>query len=206
MDISIEHIIEVLGYLGIFGLMLANGVFSFPSSQILYIVSGYFVYIGTLGFLPVVLLGALGNTIGNYLLFLLSRKHGLTYITKLTLLPLSEIKKMQIVFRKRGPWFLFIGKLLPALKVFVPIVAGLASMRSVIFFPIVAVASAIWATFFVGIGYVFGKETEVFGAYAVVLFIVAFIVISIFYRFMNSRAVIDELAQAESREKDDKKE
>ena len=71
---SIEQIIILSGYVGIFGLMILNGVFSFPSSQILYIISGYFVFTGSLSLMLVSVVGALGNTIGNTILFYLTRK------------------------------------------------------------------------------------------------------------------------------------
>lgn len=192
-DLSIEHLIEVLGYLGIFTLMATNGVFSFPSSQILYIICGYLIFSGNLALSLVIITGALGNTLGNYILYLLTRRYGLTYITKLTLIPLREIQKAEIVFRKRGTWFLFIGKLLPALKVFMPIIAGITRMNQFLYLIIILITSAIWASVFIAIGYYFGKETEVFGVYAVILFIVAFVAISVFYKYMNSKVVLDEL-------------
>ena len=73
---DIEAIIVGASYAGIFGLMIANGFFSFPSSQILYIIVGYFVGTGKLALLPAVLLGALGNTIGNVFLYEAVRGHG----------------------------------------------------------------------------------------------------------------------------------
>jgi len=192
-EASIEQIIIAAGYLGIFGLMITNGVFSFPSSQILYIVSGYFIFTGDLNLHFVALAGTLGNTIGNTALFYLTREKGLKYITKLTLLPRREIDKVQIVFKKRGPWFLFIGKLLPAIKVFMPIVAGIGKMKTSIFVPIILVSSYIWSLIFISIGYYFGKSSDVFGIYAVILLIIAAILVFFFYKYMNSKEVAKEL-------------
>lgn len=192
-EAGIEHIIIVAGYFGIFGLMITNGIFSFPSSQILYIVSGYFVFTGDLNIFLVVICGALGNTIGNVILYYLVREKGLLYVTKLTLLPEKEIRKVQIVFAKRGPWFLFIGKMLPAVKVFMPIVAGIAKMNVVLFVPIILVSSSVWGFIFITIGYYFGKSSDFFGTYAVILLIFAVILVFFFYRYMNSHSVLKEL-------------
>lgn len=192
-EAALEQIVVTLGYIGIFGLMTANGVFSFPSSQILYIIGGYFVYTGSLDLSFVVLAGTLGNTLGNYILFRLSAKYGLPYITKLTLLPETEIRKVQVAFEKRGTWFLFAGKLLPAIKVFVPIVAGIAKMRTRTYLPIIFVSSALWSLIFIGIGYFFGKQADFFGKYVIVLFIIALVLVGVFYRYMNSAGVLKEL-------------
>jgi membrane protein DedA with SNARE-associated domain len=192
-EASIEQIIILAGYFGIFGLMITNGLFSFPSSQILYIVSGYFIFSGSLNFFLVSIAGAIGNTIGNTILFYLTREKGLEYITKLTLLPLEEIKKVQIAFSKKGPWFVLFGKLLPAIKVFVPIVAGIGKMKTSIFIPIILVSSYIWSVLFIALGYYFGKSTDFFGKYAIVLGVIALILVGVFFKYMNSSSILQEL-------------
>ena len=78
-EISVENVIVTLGYIGIFGLMISNGVITLPSSQILYIITGYFIFTGELNFALASLMGALGNTIGNIILYELARKKGLEY-------------------------------------------------------------------------------------------------------------------------------
>ena len=195
-EASIEQIVLAMGYFGIFSLMIANGIFSFPSSQILYILCGYFIFTGSLDLVLVSAIGAVGNTIGNVILFFLTKKHGLHYISKLTLLPETEIQKVQIAFEKRGAWFLFAGKLLPAIKVFMPIVAGIGKMRTSVFVPIIIVSSYLWSLPFIAMGYYFGKSTDFFGKYALVLGIFAVILVVVFYRYMNSASVKTELLRS----------
>lgn len=190
---TIESIILFSGYAGIFFLMIANGVVSFPSSQILYIIAGYFVFTGHLNLFLVVTAGALGNTIGNVILYELARSKGLSYLTRWKIFPERELKKVQVAFNKRGAWFLFIGKLIPALKVFIPIPAGIARIHRALYVAIVAFTSTLWTFPFLAIGYYFGKSANVFGAYAVVLALIALIVATIFYKFMNSEEVVSEI-------------
>jgi membrane protein DedA with SNARE-associated domain len=192
-EAAIEHIIVTAGYIGIFGLMITNGFVSFPSSQILYIVSGYFIFTGDLNLFLVSILGAVGNTIGNFILFYLTREKGLEYVSKFTLLPHEEVAKLQIAFSKRGTWFVFIGKLLPAIKVFMPIVAGMAKMKTHVFIPIILISSYIWSLAFISIGYFFGKSADLFGTYALILLIFALILVGIGYKYMNSSSVLREL-------------
>ena len=198
MEFDIETIIVALGYLGIFLLMSSNGVISFPSSQILYIISGYFVFTGNLSLPLVVFFGALGNTVGNIILYEIVRFKGLHYIEKigsekLKLFPKKELRKIAAAFHKKGVWFLFVGKLVPALKVFVPIAAAIGETKRKIYIPMMLVASAIWSGPFIAIGYYFGKSSDVFGKYAVVMILIALVVMALFYRYINSKEVLDEV-------------
>lgn len=199
---DLEHIILASSYFGIFGLMVANGFLSFPSSQILYILVGYFVSTGHLVLLPASLLGALGNAVGCQLLYEIVRRHGLDALRKFPVYDPKELRKVEVAFRKKGWWFLFIGKLLPAIKVFVPIPAGLGKMHRGAFIAIMFIASWIWSFVFIGIGYFFGKGAGMWKSYGIILMIVAATVLYLFYRYLNSPAILREVEGLESDDKD----
>ena len=190
---DIESVIIASSYLGIFLLMIANGAVSFPSSQILYIIVGYFISVGSLALFPASLVGAIGNAIGNIILYEVVRRRGIHYLKKFQVFREQDIKKVEIVFRKRGLWFLFVGKLLPAIKVFVPIPAAMGKTHRGVFATIMFVASWLWSLIFIAIGYTFGKSTEIWKSYGVILFIIATIIIFVFYRMLNSKEVLREL-------------
>ena len=192
---DIETIILTSSYLGIFGLMIANGALSFPSSQILYIIVGYFIGNGTLALLPSAFLGALGNTIGNVLLYEAVRAHGLAAIEKYGIFRKEAVKSVEIAFRKKGLWFLFVGKLLPAIKVFVPIPAALGKVHRGIFAGIMFVASFLWSLLFIAIGYFFGKSADVWQSYGIILAIVAGIIVFLFYRMLQAPEIQEEVAR-----------
>ncbi len=193
LGLSIETIIASASYFGIFILMITNGAVSFPSSQLLYIIAGYFIAQGDLAIIPVALVGAAGNTVGNIILYELVRRRGRTFVEKMKLFPMRELAKVEIAFRKKGAWFIFIGKLLPAIKVFIPIPAGLGKMHRGLFAALMFVASFIWSLGFISIGYFFGKSSNMFGAYPFILVIIAVIVLFLFYRYINSNEVIREI-------------
>lgn len=192
---DIEIVIQGFGYLGIFGLMIANGFLSFPSSQLLYIIVGYFIGTGALLLFPASLLGALGNTIGNIFLYEAVRRHGVHYVKKFAIFREDDIRKVEIVFRKKGLWFLFVGKLLPAIKVFVPIPAALGKVHRGVFAALMLAASWLWSLIFISIGYFFGKGAVMWKSYGIILMIVAFIIMFIFYRMLNAKDVLDEIAK-----------
>ncbi len=201
LGIPIEQVVISLSYFGIFLLMILNGVISFPSSQILYIITGYFIFTGNISLIPVVIVGALGNTIGNIILYELVRAKGVKFI-EIIAIKLYKIQKqtfeknlakVQIAFQKKGAWFVFIGKLLPALKVLVPIPAGLAKMSRVLYITIIFISSMLWTLPFITIGYYFGKSSDMFGKYAFALILVALVVLAIFYKYINSEKVVSEV-------------
>lgn len=199
---DIEQIILGGSYVAIFGLMVANGFFSFPSSQVLYIIVGYFIGTGYLAPLPASLVGAIGNTVGNIVLYEAVRVHGVHYLERFRVFRAEDIRKVEVVFRKKGLWFLFIGKLLPAIKVFVPIPAGIGRVHRGAFAGIMFVASWIWSFIFIAIGYFFGKGAELWKSYGIILFVVAAVVIFLFYRYMNSATVIRGMGDVPDRGSD----
>lgn len=189
---EIEVIITTLGYLGIFLLMISNAVVMFPSSQVLYIICGYFIFTNNL-LLPIVILaGATGNTIGTAILYEIVRRKGLDYILRFKIFPKKEILKIQTAFHKKGLWFLFIGKLLPAIKVFVPVVAAIGKADRIPYTIIMFITSFIWTIPFISIGYFFGKSSDFFGIYSIILIFVALIVVAIFYKYVNAININDD--------------
>jgi len=203
---SIEGIIISLSYLGILLLMTSNGFWALPSSQIIYIVTGYFAFQGDLNIFYVILIGALGHSIGNYILYEIAREKGLKYSTKFIKYmfafkdPQKEIKKFQTAFNKKSILFLFIGKLANPSKIFIPIPAGIAKMNRVIYLVITYITSAIWASIFVSIGYYFGKSYSNFGYIGAVMLVLFIGVSMYFYKFMNSEEILKDLEK-----KDEKK-
>lgn len=192
-DTTLEALIQGGSYIAIFALMIANGAVSFPSSQILYIIAGYFIARGDLALPLVAFAGALGNTAGNVILYELARTHGRAFITRMKLFPERELAKVEHAFKKKGAWFVFVGKLLPAIKVFVPIPAGLGKMSRPLFATLMFVASFIWSLAFISIGYFFGKSSDLFGRYAIILIIIATVVILLFHRYINSEEIVREI-------------
>jgi len=190
MRMDIEHIVLATSYVGIFGLMIANGFASFPSSQILYIIVGYFVSTGTLGILPASIAGAAGNTVGNILLYEAIRSHGIRYLSRFPFYKEREVKKVEVAFRKRGALFLFIGKLLPAIKVFIPIPAAVGRMHRGLFATIMLSSSWLWSLIFIGIGYFFGKSAGVWKSYGIILMVIAATVVYFFWRYLNSPEIL----------------
>jgi membrane-associated protein len=165
--------------------MLTNGAVNFPSSQFLYVICGYFISTGALLFIPTIVAGALGNTFGNILTFLLVKKYDRPFARKLLMVDEATFTKihsaLHATFSKRGLLYIFVSKLIPSIKAFIPIVAGLANTRTGITSFIFFVASIIWAIMVTSIGYFFGEHVS-FKSITTVSLLIGFVVIYFVYK------------------------
>lgn len=184
---DLDLIISNFSYIGIFFLMIANGIINFPSSQILYVVVGYFVGTGALSFTGSVIAGGLGNAIGNVIMFLLIKKYEKPLARKLLMLPPEAFDKMHsalhATFKERGMWWIFLGKLIPSVKAFIPVIAGLAQLRTALTSFIFLTASLIWAAGVISIGYFFGKTVSLSYLPIVSLIVAAVVFILVYKKF-----------------------
>lgn len=188
MDLHL--LISSFSYLAIFILMTLNGVVNIPSSQLLYIIAGYFVSTHHLLFVPTIITGGAGNTLGNIITFLLIKKYGHTLARKLLMLDEKTFTKihsaLHSTFIHRGMWYLFIGKLTPSVKAFIPIVAGLADTKTKATSFIFLTASFIWAILMTSLGYFFGEHITL-TSFAFVSFLVGATIIFIIYRKISKK-------------------
>ncbi len=170
--------------------MIANGIVNFPSSQILYLIVGYFVSIGKLSFIPAIIAGTIGNTMGNIVAFLLIRKYQRPLARKLLMLDEKTFDKiysaLHDTFSRHGIWWLFIGKLTPSVKAFIPIVAGLARTPVSLTSGIFLVASAIWGTAIIYIGKTFGEHVSL-SSFLAVSAVVGVAILFILYKKISKK-------------------
>ncbi len=181
---DLHSLISTFSYIAIFILMFTNGVGNFPSSQFLYLVCGYFVSTGNLLFLPTIIIGTTANTLGNITTFLLIKKYGESFARKLFMLDEKKFNKiysaLHSTFQDKGLWWLFLGKLTPSIKAFVPMVAGLANTENKITSFIFLVGSLIWAIMVTSIGYFFGEHISLTSLTAVSLTVGSIIIFVVY--------------------------
>ena len=187
---DLHSLISSGSYIAIFLLMLANGIINFPSSQILYLVVGYFVATGNLLFAGAVLAGGVGNSIGNVITYMLVKKYDRPLAMKLLMMKKPLFDKLHTAlhdtFSRRGIWWLFIAKLTPSVKAFVPVVAGLAQTPVAITAFIFTSASLIWATIIIYLGYAFGEHVSL-TSFLGVSFIIGITIVFIIYKKISKR-------------------
>lgn len=188
MDIT--SLVTSFSYPAIFLLMIANGIINFPSSQLLYIITGYFISTGSLLFIPTIIAGALGNTIGNIITFLLAKKYDRPFAQKILMMDDSAFTKihsaLHATFSKKGMWYIFFGKLIPSVKAFIPVVAGLANTKTKLTSILFLLSSIIWAITVNAIGYYFGKNVSL-TSFTFVSLAIGFTILFLVYRNVSKR-------------------
>ncbi len=165
-------------YITIFISLFLNGLTNLPSSQIIYLTLGYLTNINGFNFYLAVLLGAIGNTLGNLFLYRLIYNNSDFINSKLakTLnINFTTLEKYNSYFKNKWWGWLILGKLTPSIKVLVPIICGTSKISylraTVIFF----LGSLFWAIGVTYLGFYFGKESSLLEFYIIVTLIYAII-------------------------------
>ena len=119
------------GYLAIFLLMLAESAcIPFPS-EVTMLVGGWYVADGNLDFFWVGTWGVMGNLVGSWHAYWLGRTGGrelLDRYGKYVLIRSHDIDKAEIWWDKHGDSATFFSRLLPVIRTFISVPAGIAEM------------------------------------------------------------------------------
>lgn len=168
----IIHFIQTSGYLGIFILMTLESALIPIPSEVTMPFSGFLVTKGVLSLWPVILAGTLGNLIGSLIAYGIGKYLEETVILSLVekygkfiLMTKEDYNKSVAWFKKYGNSIVFFSRLLPAIRTFISLPAGLAEMNIWKFSIYTFVGSFIWSSFLAMIGVYLGnnwKSLEVY--------------------------------------------
>lgn len=162
---NLTVIISNYGYLAIFILMtLESAIIPIPS-EITMPFAGFMAASGLLNFWLVVLVGALGNLFGSILAYGLGYKKGEGWVRqainrwgKWLLIREEEFDRAKIWFGKYGQTVTFFSRLLPVVRTFISLPAGIAKMSFPVFCLLTFIGSFIWSAFLAFLGYKLGEN------------------------------------------------
>jgi membrane protein DedA with SNARE-associated domain len=161
-DIAINWI-NSIGYLGILlGMILESACIPIPSEVIMPF-GGYLVSTGHLNLIGVILIGTLGNIIGSLIAYAIGHWGGKRFINrfgKYVFLSQKHLESAEKWFDKRGEIAVFVSRILPAIRTFISLPAGIARMSLGKFLTYTALGSVIWSSILTYIGYLLGKNWE----------------------------------------------
>ena len=157
-----------LGYFGIFFLMfLESTVFPIPS-EVVMIPAGYLAYKGEMNIYIVILLGILGSLGGALFNYFFALKFGRTFLLKYGkyfFVSHESIEKTEKFFKNHGHISTFSGRLIPGLRHYISLPAGLAKMNLFVFCLYTSLGAAIWVTILTVLGYYLGDNQELIKEY-----------------------------------------
>jgi len=113
--------------------------------------------------IPLIILGALGATIGTTVIYLVALKLGRTILLRyLRFVKISEkkLERVEIWFEKYGDKAVFLGRMIPVMREMISVPAGLLKMKIPKFILYTFAGSLVWATGTILAGYYFGASLE----------------------------------------------
>ena len=116
--------------------------------------------ISLIGVIPMVILGAIGATIGTSAIYLIALKLGRVVLLRyLKYVRVSEkkLERVEIWFEKYGDKAVFLGRLVPVMREMISIPAGLLKMKIPKFVMYTFAGSCVWSTGTILSGYYFGE-------------------------------------------------
>ncbi len=131
-----EEWVRSYGYLAIFLLMLAESAcIPFPS-EVTMLVGGWYAATGRLSFFWVGAAGVFGNLVGSWVAYAVGRTTGRTLLDrygKYVLIRRHDIDRAEVWWERHGDAAVFVSRLLPVIRTFISLPAGIARMPLVKF-------------------------------------------------------------------------
>lgn len=160
----VKFIVETvgsLGYIGIFIMMfLESTVFPIPS-EVVMIPAGYLAHKGEMNIYIVIILGALGSLCGALFNYYFALKFGRTFLMKYGkyfFVSQETIEKTEVFFKDHGHISTFSGRLIPGLRHYISLPAGLARMNLFVFCLYTTLGATIWVIILTILGYYIGDN------------------------------------------------
>lgn len=190
LDVLITWIVNAIhasGYLGVFFLMLLESALIPIPSEIIMPFSGYLVYLKSFGFFEVIIAGTLGNLAGSLLSYWIGLKGGRKIIEKYEKVFFFSKKDIDFAerwFRERGEITIFLSRLLPAIRTFVSLPAGVGKMDIKKFVVYTLIGSFVWSVFLCWVGIFLGSSWDsilgFFRQFDIVIIISAIVILVVY--------------------------
>ncbi|HVA96713.1 MAG TPA: DedA family protein [Candidatus Acidoferrales bacterium] len=194
----IIHLIQTTGYLGVFILMTLESALLPIPSEVTMPFAGYLAQTGTLSFPLVVIVGAVGNLVGSLVAYaigyFLEEKVILTLIEKygkFILLSKHEYVRAVGWYKKYGSGITFFSRLLPAVRTFISLPAGLSEMNIWKFAFYTFLGSLLWSFVLAYVGFYLGSHWDsiapIYNKFQLVI-VVAVILLVLYYIYRKMQS------------------
>jgi len=179
----ITSFISSLGYGGIFFLMILESALIPIPSEIIMPFSGFLVSSGKLGSVGVILAGSLGNLVGSVITYYLGIRLGRAFLIKYGKYILFRVHHLvwtEQLFQKYGDKISFVGRLLPVVRTYISLPAGIGKSNFIKFVVYTLVGSIIWNSLLTYGGIQLGRSWQHIDKYSGYLDIIAVVATAVF--------------------------
>ncbi|WP_072679927.1 DedA family protein [Arcobacter sp. LA11] len=182
----VVKIVGDLGYIGIFVMMfLESSFFPFPS-EVVMIPAGYLAYKGEMNLAIAIFAGIAGSLAGAVFNYYLAMKFGRQFLSKYgkyVLVKEETLEKMENFFAKHGHISTFSGRLIPAVRQYISLPAGLAKMNLWKFSLYTSLGAGIWVLILALLGYFIGSNQDLIDEYLKTIIISILVALAVFILF-----------------------
>ena len=195
----IDRLIEFVathGALAIAGLMALENIFPPIPSEMIMPLAGYTAAKGELSLFEVLAAGTAGSVLGALPWYYAGKKLGKERLKKFAdrhgrwiTLSSDDIEHAVDKFNKHGRKTVLFGRMIPAIRTFISIPAGLVEMRLAPFLAYSAVGSLLWNSLLTAAGYLLEDKYAKVGAYIdpVAKMVLASLLLTYIYRVYTFR-------------------
>ena len=164
---------EALGAIGVGLAILAETVIPPIPSEVVLPLAGYLAAAGRMSLLVAFLAATAGSLAGAAVLHQIGRwlgpERSRAFLHRLPLVRHEDIDKAFAWFEKRGPMAVLVGRLVPVVRSFVSVPAGVVRMPWPQFLGYTLIGSAVWNGALIGAGVALGTQHELVEQYVGVL-------------------------------------
>jgi len=162
-----NYIIEY-GYLTIFSLVFLQelGIPNPIPNELILLFAGYLASVGKLDFYWVVITVVAADVIGTSILYSIFYYFGKRIMKHFKrFLPSKKIDSLIDFLSKKGRWGIYLGRLLPLLRGYASVAAGLLRLPPHEFIPAVLLSAVTWSGGYVIVGWILGPKWETVSTY-----------------------------------------
>jgi membrane protein DedA with SNARE-associated domain len=185
--------ISLLGYAGIFFLMMLESMVVPVPSEFVMPFAGFLVAQGNFNFALVIIASTLGSIIGSLIFYFIGKTGGHTLVEKYgkyVLIDTEDIKKTENWFKKRGELTIFFARLIPVVRHLISLIAGIGKMNVKKFTMYTIIGAALWNGILTYLGFILGQQWNKVSQYIEELDIVIVILIIVSCVFFVYRHLI----------------
>jgi len=157
-----------MGYTGILFLMfLESSFFPFPS-EVVIPPAGFLASQGRMNLFMVILMGIIGSILGALFNYWISLRLGRPFFEKYGkyfLVSEKTLDKAEKYFRDHGHISTFIGRLIPGIRQYISLPAGVARMKLLPFCIFTGIGAGIWVVILALLGYLIGNNQDLIEEY-----------------------------------------
>lgn len=168
----VTNFISSYGYFAVFIFMTLESCLIPIPSEVTMLFAGFMSGIGVLNIWVAILVGAVGNVIGSLLAYYLGFKMGEEWIRtaikkwgKWLLIHIDDFDKSLAWYKKYGQGITFGSRLLPIVRTFISLPAGIAKMDIKLFTLLTFIGSFLWSGVLALLGLKLGQNWQVVEPY-----------------------------------------